>query len=101
MTTRSDLKPDHADAYYNRGAVRHTLGRHDDALADYDHAIRLKPDHAEAYYNRGKAKADSGFKGDARQDFETARGLARNANNAGMVVLVERLLRDLDAFKGR
>ena len=33
-----------------------SLGRHADAIADYDEAIRLKPDLATAYLNRGVAK---------------------------------------------
>ena len=32
------------------------MERHDEAIADYDQAIRLKPDYAEAYNNRGNAK---------------------------------------------
>ena len=31
------------------------LGRIEDALASYDHAIRHDPSHAEAHYNRGNA----------------------------------------------
>jgi tetratricopeptide (TPR) repeat protein len=38
------LKPDYADAYYNRGLARRAKGDHDGALKDYAEAIRLKPD---------------------------------------------------------
>ena len=54
------LKPEYAEAYNNRGAVKDELGRHDDALADYAEAIRLKPDHASPYYNLGIVKAKVG-----------------------------------------
>ena len=73
------------------------MGRYQEAIADYDEAIRLQPDDAEAYSNRGNAKAALGRKDEARQDLETALALARNANNAEMVALVEQLLHKLDA----
>jgi serine/threonine protein kinase len=40
--------------YNNRGTTYDTLGSHDEALADFDAAIRLDPNHANAYVNRGK-----------------------------------------------
>ena len=36
------LKPDYADAYFNRGITLHKLNRLDKALASYDRAIELK-----------------------------------------------------------
>jgi len=63
-----ELKPDFADAYYNRGLAEQakaftfggrqgtTRSELDGAIADYSKAIELKPDFADAYYNRGKAK---------------------------------------------
>ena len=36
--------------------MKAALGRRDDAIADYDEAIRLNPDDALAYYNRGNSK---------------------------------------------
>ena len=38
------------------------LERYEDAIADYDQAIRLKPDLVEAYSNRGVVKAVLGLK---------------------------------------
>ena len=66
------LKPDYAEAYNNRGAVKDALGRHDDALADYAEAIRLKPDYAEAYNNRGALKDALGRHDDALADYAEA-----------------------------
>ena len=44
----------------------------DDAVADYDEAIRLKPDDTEAYLNRGIAKAALGRYDDAIADYDEA-----------------------------
>ena len=66
------LKPDYAEAYNNRGAVKDKLGRYDDALADYAEAIRLKPDHASPYFNLGTVKAKLGRYDDALADYAEA-----------------------------
>ena len=63
------LKPDDARAYNNRGAAKHSLGRHEDAMADCTEAIRLKPDDARAYNNRGAAKHSLGRHEDAMADY--------------------------------
>ena len=80
----------------NRGNAKRRLKRHNDAIADYDEAIRLKPDYVGAYINRGNTKGKLGFKEEARKDFETALELARNTNNAKIVTQAEKSLRDLD-----
>lgn len=38
------LKPDYADAHYNRGNAYYYLQQYDEAVADYSEVIRLKPD---------------------------------------------------------
>ena len=48
ITKAIALKPDHADAYNNRGVALQDLKRPEEALASYDKAIALKPDFAEA-----------------------------------------------------
>ena len=52
------LKPDYAEAHYNRGNALMDLKRPAEALASYDRAIVLKPDYAEAHNNRGNALMD-------------------------------------------
>ena len=46
------LKPDYANALYNRGNVQRDLGQFGEALESYNEAIRLIPDYSEAYYGR-------------------------------------------------
>ena len=81
------LKPDYADAYYNRGVVKDELGQREDAIADYDEAIGLKPDFAESYNNRGNAKAALGQHDEAIADYDEAIRLkpdfAESYNNRG------------------
>jgi tetratricopeptide (TPR) repeat protein len=51
------LKPDDADAYYNRGNLKYQkLNDVKGALADYNQSIALKSDYALAYNNRGFLK---------------------------------------------
>ena len=45
------LKPDYAEAYYNRGTAKTLIGEYDTALADFDEAIRLNSEFVEAHYN--------------------------------------------------
>ena len=66
------LKPDYADAYYNRGLAYYHKGQYDRAIADYDEAIRLKPDYADAYNNRGNAYNNKGQTDRAIADYVEA-----------------------------
>ena len=47
------VKPDHSDAWFNRGISLYLLKRYDEALASYDRTLTLKPDHSDAWFNRG------------------------------------------------
>ena len=51
---------------------KHPLEQNEDAITDYDAALRLKPDLAEAYINRGIAKAALNRHGDAIADYDQA-----------------------------
>jgi tetratricopeptide (TPR) repeat protein len=66
------LKPDFAEAYYNRGLALQDMKRPADALASYDQAIALKPDLAEAYNNRGNALRDLKRPADALASYDQA-----------------------------
>ena len=47
------MRPDYAEALYNRGNTLQELKRFEEALASYDRALAVRPDYAEALYNRG------------------------------------------------
>ena len=67
------LKPGFVEAYVNRGNAKNSLGRPEDAIADYDQAIRLNPDLASVtYFNRACAKSKLGRYEDAIADYDRA-----------------------------
>jgi tetratricopeptide (TPR) repeat protein len=47
------VRPDYAEALYNRGVTLQELKRFDEALASYDRALVVRPDFAQALRNRG------------------------------------------------
>jgi tetratricopeptide (TPR) repeat protein len=55
--------------------------QYDQAIKDYNKAIRLDPHFKYAYYGRGKVYQDMGQKEKAIQDFEKALGLDPNIEN--------------------
>jgi tetratricopeptide (TPR) repeat protein len=66
------LKPDYADAYYNRGKARTAVGDAKGAIADFNQAIKLNPSLAEAYGNRGILHSQTGNKPAALADLQQA-----------------------------
>jgi tetratricopeptide (TPR) repeat protein len=66
------LKPDYAEAYYNRGIAYGSKGEYDRAIADFDQALKLRPDLAGAYCNRGIAYGTKGEYDRAIADFDQA-----------------------------
>ena len=66
------LKPDYAEAYYNRGVALKDFGLRDKAIESYDKAIQFKPDLAEAYLNRGVALKELGRLDEALQNYNKA-----------------------------
>ena len=53
------LKPDFANAYYNRGHAKGKNGDMVGAIKDYNEVIRLKPDYVMAHFNRSFIKAEN------------------------------------------
>ena len=68
------LKPDYADAFYNRGRAHHDKDDLKAATRDYSKAIRLQPKFANAFNNRGCARYYLGDLDGALEDYnETVR----------------------------
>ena len=82
-------------AYSNRGNAQNNLGRHEEAIADLDEAIRLNPDFAMAYYNRGRANTSLNHMDKARRDFEAAIALAREAGDEALAGAAGHSLKEL------
>ena len=66
------LKPDLANAYFNRGVTYAFRGEFDDAIKDFDMVIQLQPDSPGDYYNRGNTYLDKGDFDNAIIDFNKA-----------------------------
>ena len=59
-----------AEWYVKQGNELLNQGQYDEAIKNYDEAIRLNPQLAEAYNNRGLAYGFQGKKAEAIADFE-------------------------------
>jgi tetratricopeptide (TPR) repeat protein len=66
------LKPDLADAFFNRGNTRYDKDDLDGAIRDYDEVIRLKPEYGDAFINRGAARKLKGDLEGALRDYNDA-----------------------------
>ena len=60
-----------ADGRYNAGLDHQEQGRLEEAIAEYDEAIKLNPEFAAALKNRGVAYGELGQVGRAIQDYQT------------------------------
>jgi len=67
-----------AAAFYARGTIKNNLSRNDEAISDYNEAIRLKPNYAEAYLLRGISKNNLGRFEEAIPDYNEAIRLKPN-----------------------
>ena len=89
-------KPDHGDAFNNRGNALVELGRFEDALLSLNRAAKLKPLDPSTFYNRGRALKSLGRLKEALEDFnhaiELSPDFAEAYCNRGVV------LQDLKSF---
>jgi curved DNA-binding protein CbpA len=61
-----------AEGFYNDGVENVKLGRYQDALSDFTHAIRLNPNYIEAYKSRGYVCSVLGYEHRAASDLDKA-----------------------------
>jgi lipoprotein NlpI len=64
------LDPKDARLYLFRGSLREALGRHDDAIADFDKCLEIDPKNPEAYNHRGSEQFRRGKIAEALADFD-------------------------------
>lgn len=98
-----ELKPDYAEAYYNRGNTYTKLRQYEQSIQDYNKAIELKPNYADAYNNRGNSYRYLKQDEQAIQDFNKALKFKQHEfiyANRGMVYeklkQYERAIKDYD-----
>ena len=89
------LKPDFAEAYYNRGTAKTLIGEYETAIADFDEAIRLNPEFVEAHYNRSQTKVSLSQIEGARYDLEIALKLAEKRECDHIKSNIQRCLQEL------
>jgi len=75
------LRPDDAEAYYNRGVANNNAGNGRQAIKDFTQAVRICPAYSAAYLYRGYIYAELDKPELACRDFQKARDLG---NGIGM-----------------
>ncbi len=85
--------PDAAGCFYNRGRSFAAMGRADQALADYDQALRCDARLSPALINRGLLLVRAGRFDQARSDFERARELGQRPVGALLILNLAQLVR--------
>jgi tetratricopeptide (TPR) repeat protein len=61
--------------------VRYLMNQYDEAIADYNEAIRLRPQYAKTYFNRGSAYRKKGQNEQAIADYQKALELSPDLEN--------------------
>ena len=97
------IKPDYADAYYNKGIALKDQGKLEEAVKAYSKALSIKPDYAAAYNNMGIVLKDQGKLEEALEAYNKAVAIkpdfANAYNNIGIVLNEQGKLEEaLEAF---
>ena len=98
MGSQKEAKEDFAMASLCKGISKAELGKYEEAIEDYDEAIRLNPNFAGAYYNRGIAKGDLGDYTGAIADHDEA--IRLNPDDAEAYFYRGNALRNLNSYTG-
>ena len=91
----------YAEAHYSLGTALEGAGRLQEAIREYEQALRLKPDHAVAHNNLGIALFEQGRQQDAVGQFEQALRLRPDFTRAhyNMGLALEKLGRKEEAIR--
>ena len=73
--------PGHGNAYRGIWEVRKKLGQYNEAVNDFDTAIRDMPEFPDYFFMRGEAKMELNQNSDAKLDFQNALEIAIRNNN--------------------
>ncbi len=68
----TEINPQFAAAYNNRGAAYAAIGSYDQAINDFNRVIIINPGYASAYYNRGLVHFNLGNQKAALSDYDRA-----------------------------
>ena len=70
--TPSLLSPMNAEDFLNQGNFKYNLGKYQEAIKDFNEAIKLNPKYVVVFNNRGMSKYNLGQYDDAIKDFDEA-----------------------------
>lgn len=88
------LDPSNPQQYINLGGIYYQLGLWDEAIRQFQIAIRLKPDFTNAYYNAGHALEAKGNLNQALTVYEAVKTLASDDKEA-----VKKITTEIEALK--
>ena len=75
------VKNDEAAKYFNLGITYWKLGKYQEAVGAFKHAIRIKPDFAWAHFNLGQAYLLSDNKDSALKEYKILKDLDKEKAN--------------------
>ena len=97
------LKPDYAEAFYNRGIVLVSLKRFEEALESYDQTIKIKPDYLDVYIDGAMLLSHLSRFNDALASYDQAikinQGCAQaHFNRASLLIESRKYLEAIEGF---